>query len=318
VRHWLILLLLCGATAHSAAPSNRADEYRRAYRELQARTTSDFAPLLKHWASAPPDVERFNLLSAAGPALTIAADATFLPRCDWKLRPGDLNADTSHREVVRTLVALLGMRARHGFRGTRTDIAFQDAVSAVVVARDLGRDGTLTSALIARQLESQVNGMLAEQAPQLSVKDRARLAEDLAAISPGVSLADAIVAHEQSMRMGVTQATRGARTRRQLVIRLEQFSGLRPVAGTVVADCGGTGAGVARCFQQLRSHYAAWSKWFALPPEEFAREYEKDVSGLEGNPVFRMLTPSITAVQQAEYAYKQQRWQLEEMLAAAK
>lgn len=312
---WLAWLMLCATAAHAASPTNRADEYRRAYQELQASAKN--LELVEHWSTSPLDEEHFQLLAQAGPALAIAIDATFLPDRDWKLRATDLNADASHREAVRTLVRLLGMRARHGLRETtRTDLAMQDAVSAIVMARDLSRDGTLTSALIARKLESEVIGMLMEQAPRLSAKDRARLAEDLAAIGEGVGLAEAIVAHERSMRLGLAQATRGASTRKQLVARLERFPMLRPVAPVLADGCGRVATGFARCLEQLRLHYAAWSKWFAMTPAEFAAEYEKDVVGLEANPMFRLVTPSIAGVQQAEYAYQQQRRRFEEVIGA--
>ena len=65
---------------------------------------------------------------------------------------------------------------------------------------------------------------------------------------------------------------------------------------------------MVRCVQELRPWYRHWIADFSLPPEHFAKEYEKRTATLaKTNPVFRWLTPSMPRLRWAEACRQTQR-----------
>jgi hypothetical protein len=136
--------------------------------------------------------------------------------------------------------------------------------------------------------------------------DLRRIAVRLDALPPGMTFASALLSHEEISRNVLTGEARAARDGRDLFVRLSALPMLAGRAQEVLDGCGGTADGVMQCTEALQSRYRGWAQSASLPPADFQKQYDGEVASLAGNPVFRLLTPSVTRFRWA-YAYYETR-----------
>jgi hypothetical protein len=300
--------------------ANAALKYLRAYAAFrQAKAMPpNAASLIEKYSTASLDVPAAELVAAAEDALRELHHGAALRHCDWAVSSEDgPAADTSHRGVARELIAVAGLRARLRFRDGQAAEAAGDLLAAITLARHLSLDGSLASPLIAHALEQEPANLLAHHLPQLGEVELRRVAARLEALPPGASLADALLSHEKISRGTLTRSVRAARGRGDLITRLTALPMLGSGAADFLDSCGGTADGIVRRVEELRSRYAGWARRFALPPEQFEKEYAAEATELaKKNPVFRLLTPSVARIRWTA-AYRQtQRALLRAAIAA--
>ncbi len=288
--------------------TNAALKYLRAYAALhQSKAISpDTAKLIENYLTVPLDGAAAELAAAAEDALREMHHGAAIRQCNWGISAKDgIEADTSHRGVARDLIAVASLRARLRFREGRVAEANDDLVAAITLAHHLSLDGTLTSPLIAYTLEQGPTELLARHLPELRRDDLRRLAARFESMPSGANLADVLLSHERISREILIGEVRLASGRQELLKRLAALPGLKTGAAEFLDACGGTGDGIVRKVEQLRTRYLVWAKRFRLPPEHFEETYKAEAAKLsKTNPVFHLLTPSISRVRWAE-AYRQ-------------
>ena len=313
---WLLFALLClpaPAAARQYARQNAAVQYRLADKTLRDSNAlpPDAATTLAKALTAPLDDSDQKLVRAAAAALTQFRHAASIKNCDWEIRVEDgSSADTSHRQAIRELVLVAGIRARLRFRDAHSEEAIRDCLAAIAAARHLSLDGTLTSVLISYQLEAQISQVLARNLSRVSRPKLRKLATQLSSLPTGEKMAEALRT-EQIDRHPLLTVVHGAASRDDLIAHLSSgvavLGGDRDRATQVVDGCGASVQGFDDCLAQQRAFYETCLTRFALPPGQFESEYNLQLAKPEANnPVIHFFTPVLPRLRWAE-AYSRTR-----------
>jgi hypothetical protein len=152
--------------------------------------------------------------------------------------------------------------------------------------------------------------VLAQNLHRFSPAQLKQLAVGLDTLSKGSSLGTAFES-EKVRRNDFSVIAQGATSRDELVERLmDRIPVLKSDKGRameIVDECGGPVQGFVNCVNQQHSFYASWAPRFALPPDQFEREYKAQIEELsKANPVIRVFTPAPSRLRWAE-AYCQTR-----------
>lgn len=271
----------------------------------------DAATTLAKALTSPLDDGDQKLVKAADEALVEFRHAAEIKNCQWALNIEDgPSADTSHRQAIRELVLVSGIRARLQFRDGHSDEAINDSLASMTAARHLSLDGTLASVLISYQLEDQISQMLARNLSRLSRPQLRRLATKLSSLPRGAKMADALRS-EQIDRHPLLTVVRGAAGRNDLIVHLSNgvplLNGDQARAQQVVDDCGGSVHGFTACLDQQHTFYELWIARFSEPPGQFESEYNLQLAkSAAANPLIRFFTPAIPRLRWAE-AYTRTR-----------
>lgn len=326
-RLWIVALFLsqlgapltvCG----QSLPQNAAVKYLRADIALRESYAFPAAPstTLQKALDSPLDDNSEKLVAAAREALTEFQHGTELKNCDWELsaQDGPL-ANTSHREAIRDLVLVSGLRARVRFRDNHPQDAIKDSLAAIAAARQLCLDGSLASVLMSYHLEEQVSQILAHNLSHLSRSELRRLATSLSSLPRGMDMQNALRAEELD-RHPLLTVIHGASTRSDLITRLLNgapvLNGEKRRAEELVDGCGGSVQGFENCIRQQSAFYEHWLSRFSLPPEQFQKDYDRQFSGDAGsNPLILHYTVVLPRLRWAE-AYNRTRRRLLEAAIA--
>jgi hypothetical protein len=197
------------------------------------------------------------------------------------------------------LSSLACLRARMGFEDGRTAEAVEDVVAALALARHVSRDGTLDGLRAGYQIEHRMSEALARYLPGLGAKTIKDLKARLDALPPGGSAAAATMRMEEAMLSWIVGEVREAKDRESLLAFLSQLAGSksdppeknRARGRALLEECGGTAEGVLKYAEEMRRGCAPLTKALDLPPDQVAKEFEREERKLAGNPVFKVFAP---------------------------
>lgn len=292
---------------NSQDTENAAVKYLRADASLRQSfaLATDAAAKLQKALDLPLNAEDEKLVAAADEALVEFDHGASIKQCDWAMSKEDGPlANTAHRGAIMELVAVSGLRARVRFRDGDTPGAIGDVLAAMAAARHLSVDGSLASVLFAYRLENALTGILARNLYRLSAAQLNELARALDSLPAGFSLGTAFEA-EKVRRNELLDAVQEAKSRDQLIDLLLRkvpiLQSNRALAAEIVDGCGGSVNGFLNCVNQQQSFYEAWASRFALPPEQFEREYKDEIEEVtRTNSVIRQFTPTLPRFRWAE------------------
>jgi RNA polymerase sigma-70 factor (ECF subfamily) len=297
-----------GAAAGRGA--NAALPYGQAFIALR-RGVGDKDKLLAGCLTMPLDAHAREVVSKAAYALRMMRRGAALPRCDWAsdLERG-IETSYTHGDGARVLSALACLRARMRFEEGQSAEAIEDVVAALALARHVSQDGTLDSLRAGYQVERLMGEVLALHLPRLDAATVKDLKKRLDALPAGARPATATLRMEESLLNWVVGEVQEAKDKDSLLAFLSQLCGSkgdspeknRARGRAFLEECGGTAAGVLKSAEEMRRRAAPLAQTLGLPPDQVAKEFEREAKKLAGNPVFKVFAPVLqnVRVRQAE------------------
>jgi hypothetical protein len=309
----LFTLMIC-PQVFGAADENAAVKYLRADIALRQAYAlePDAAPALEKALQSPLDQSDEKLIAAASEALTEFRHASMLAPCDWELSVSDgPYANTSHRNAIRELVAVAGIRARMRFRDGHTKEGLQDWLAAAAAARQLSTDGTITSVLISYKIEREMSDVLNLELGKFSRTELDSLLEGARRL-PSVMKMQSAIAREKLDRNDLANVVSGANSRdgaiKSLTVGVPILGANEKKAEEIIDGCGGSVEGLRTCIRKQSEFYADWSARWTEPPSQFEADYNNAfLIASRDNPIVAKFTPSLPRLRWAE-AYSQTRW----------
>jgi RNA polymerase sigma factor (sigma-70 family) len=287
----------------SGAPSeggaNAALEYGQAFIALR-RGMGDPEKLIAECLTMPLDAHARELVTKAAYALRMVQAGAARPRCDWvsDWEPG-IEVSYTHGDGARVLSSLGCLRARLRFEEGKSAEAIEDILAAMSLARHISRDGTLDSLWAGHAIEQRMGEVLALYLPKLDGKMIQGLTKRLDALPPSRSAATATMRMERAMLDWIVGEVKEAKDQESLLAFLSQLCGNksdpreknRAKGRAFLAECGGTSQGILKFAEEMRQSSALLAKKLDLPPDQAAKEFEREEMKLAGNPVFKVFAP---------------------------
>jgi RNA polymerase sigma factor (sigma-70 family) len=247
----------------------------------------------------PLDAHARQIVSRGAYALRMLRRGATLPRCDWAIDPEQgIDVPYTHSDGAQVLSALACLRARLRFEEGQHSEAVEDVVAALALARHVSRDGTLDSLRAAAQIEQRMSETLALYLPRLNAATVKDVKTRLDALPPGGSVATATLRMEEAMLSWIVGEIKEANDKESLLDFLSQLgsgpkeSDKRRAEGrALLEECGGTAEGVLKRAEEMRRSQALLAKKLDLPPDQMAKEFEREEAKLAGNPVFKVFAP---------------------------
>jgi hypothetical protein len=228
-----------------------------------------------------------------------------LARCDWAA-PTDWGIDISFTRTdgALALSSLACLRARLRFEEGHAAEAVEDVAAALTLARHVSQDGTLDGLWAGYQIEQRAGEALALSLPKLDAKAVRDLTARLNALPPGGSVAAATLRMEDTLLDWIGGEVREASDPESLLAFLTQLGGFKADAPetrrakgrALLEACGGTAPGVLKLAEQMRPSCAPLAKALDRPPDQAAREFDREAAKLAGNPVFKVFAPALDNV----------------------
>jgi RNA polymerase sigma factor (sigma-70 family) len=285
--------------------ANAAVPYGQAFLALRrgARPVGE-KKLVAECLTLPLDADAREVVTRAGYALRMLRRGAALPRCDWAIDPEQgIDMPSSRGEAARVLAALACLRARLRFEEGQNAEALDDLVAALTLARHVGRDHTLDSFWAGYEIEQRLGEALALYLPRLDAPTVKDLRTRLDSLPPGGSVATATLRMEEAMLSWIAGEVQEAKDGESLLDFLSQLGTgpnqpekRRAEGRALLADCGGTAAGVLRFTEEMRRHAAPLAQTLDLPPDQVDRELRREEKKLAGNPVFKVFAPVVHKV----------------------
>jgi hypothetical protein len=148
---------------------NAALQYWQGFAKLPALDAKQ-EKLLDNWAKEPLGVATSSLLDQCQDSLKFLHRGAKLRKCDWGLDYSDgISMQLPHLSKARTLARVAALDARRALAVGNTDAAGNDMVGIVAMARHIGSDTTLVSALVCFAMEGMVVDLAAPLIPELNV-----------------------------------------------------------------------------------------------------------------------------------------------------
>lgn len=278
--------------------TNAALEYGQAF--IALRRIGDQKKIIDECLTMPVDAHARELVSKAAYALRMMQLGATRPRCDWAIDlERGIEITYTHGEGARLLASLACLRARLGFEAGKSAEAIEDIVTAMTLARQISRDGTLDSLWAGYAIEHRMGDALALYLPRLDAKTIQALKKRLDALPPSGSVAAATMRMEQALLNWIVGEVKEAKDQESLLAFLSQLCGWksespeknRAKARAFLAECGGTAQGILKFAEEFRPSYAVIAKKLDLPPGQAIKEFEREEKKLAGNPVFKVFAP---------------------------
>jgi RNA polymerase sigma factor (sigma-70 family) len=283
--------------------ANAALPYGQAFVAL--RRVSGTQKLSAECVTMPLDAHARELVTLGAYALRMMHRGAALPRCDWAA-PADWGIDISFTRTdgALALSALACLRARLRFEEGHAAEAVEDVAAALTLARHLSQDGTLDGLRAGYQIEQNAGEALAISLPGLDANAVRDLAARLDALPPGGIVAAATLRMQETLLDWIIGEVREANDPDSLLAFLTQLSGFkgdppdknRARGRALLEACGGTATGVLKFAEQMRPACAPLAKALDRPPDQVAREFEREAAKLAGNPVFKVFAPALDNV----------------------
>jgi hypothetical protein len=248
----------------------------------------------------PLDAHARHVVTRAAYALRAMHRGSALGRCDWAV-PLERGVDVpfTHGDGALVLSSLACLRARLRFDEGNSAEAALDLVAALTLARHVSQDGTLDGLWGGYQSEQRVITALALYLPRLDAKAVRELKRRADALPPVGSVATATTRMEETMLDWIVGEVEEAKDRESLLDFLSQVGGFkkdepeknRARGRAILADCGGTAAGVLKSAREMRRHSETLARTLNLPPDQVDKELKREAEKLADNPVFKVFAP---------------------------
>jgi len=292
------------AKVPGAAPERRANaalQYGQAFIALRR----GFKPigekkLLAECQTMPLDADARELVAKSGYALRMVQQGAQLPRCDWRSDfERGIEVSFTHGDGARQLSALACLRARLRFTEGHSAEAIDDIIAALTMARHISLDGTLESLWIGYEIEQRMSEILTRYLPSIDSKMLRHLKSRLDALPPRGSVAEATMRMEEELLTWIVGEVKETNDKERLLAFLSQLCGEKSAAAeknrakgrAFLEACGGTAEGVVKSAEEMRSFSARLAKMLDLPPDQVAKEFEREETKRADNPVFNLFSP---------------------------
>ena len=261
--------------------------------------------LLAECQSMPLDADARELVAKSAYALRMVQQGAKLPRCDWRSDfERGIEVSFTHGDGARQLSALACLRARLRFMEGHAAEAIDDILAALTMARHISRDGTLESLWIGYEIEQRMSETLALHLPRIDAQMLRHLQARLDALPPRGSVATATMRMEEELLTWIVGEVKEAKDKESLLAFLSQLCGDKSAAPeknrakgrAFLEACGGTAEGVVKSAEEMRSFAARLAKIMDLPPDQAAKEFERERTKRAGNPVFQTFSPVLDNV----------------------
>jgi hypothetical protein len=306
-----VLALPCEAGAADAPAdlgANAALKYWQAFATLPRLTDAE-QKKLNEYLAAPLDAPARDLVNKAEYAVQMLRYGAALPRCDWGVTYEEgVETRLPHADGARVLSSLACLRARTRFEDGRHAEAVDDIIAAMTLARHVTRDGVLIMTVTGYGIEPRAIETLALDLPKLNAEALRDLKRRLEALSPGMTPAAALKFEERFGLDWFVRKVKAAKDNEGLLALLAFVSqepegkggDARAKARAFLEACGGTAEGVVKFAEGTRPCYALMAKKLELPPDQFEKEFEREVAARAGNPVFKVFFPALVNVRRAQ------------------
>jgi hypothetical protein len=306
----ILVFPLEGASADTGRDqgANAALKYWQAFASLPHFTEAEQQKLSLQHLADPLDGQARDIVKRGAYSLRMLHLGAVLPRCDWGI-PYEEGVDIylPHAQAARALCALACLRGRMRFEDGKNAEAVDDIVAAMKLGRDVSRDGINLTLLAGYAVEHHALETLALYLPRLNAAAIGDLKARLAALPPGGNPAAALRKEEKWALDWFIRKVKEAKDKASLVAFLGQCSDSEEKkqdaterGRALLEECGGNADGVVKFAEEARQPYELMEKKLRLPLEEFATEWERERMKRSGNPVFRMIYPSVHKVRMAQ------------------
>ncbi|HEY7327006.1 MAG TPA: sigma-70 family RNA polymerase sigma factor [Gemmataceae bacterium] len=284
--------------------ANAASEYGQAYIALR-RGLGDQEKLITECLTMPLGARARELVTKGAYALRMVQRGAARPRCDWAIDfDCGIEVSYTHADGAQLLSSLACLRARLRFQEGKNADAIEDIVAAMTLARHISRDGTLDSLRASHAIERRMGEALAMHLPRLDAKTIQDVSKRLHALPPGGSVATATVRMEEALLNWIVGEVKEAKDQESLLAFLSQVCGNkgesseknRAKGRAFLAESGGTKENILKCAEEMRQHSARMAKMLDLPPDQAAKEFEREEKALASNPVFKLFAPVLQNV----------------------
>jgi hypothetical protein len=289
---------LATAEAPPDTSANAALKYWQAFATLPRFTDEEQKKKLAESLSKPLDAQARQMVARAAYSLRMLRYGAALPRCDWGIAYEDegLSVLCPHGDAARVLCNLACLSARIHFEEDRDAEAIGDLIAAMTLGRHISRDGPFFMLLHGYAIEHRAIETLALYLPKLDAKRIENLKMRLDALPTGGRPATAIKFEEIFALDWFVRHVRATKDKDSLLALLNRALDTPEKARAFLAECGGNAEGVLQCAEETRRAYALMAKKLDLPPDQVAKEFEREEKKLAGNPVFKILFPALLKV----------------------
>jgi hypothetical protein len=295
---FVLPLGLATAEAPPDPDANAALKYWQAFATLPRFTDDEQKNKLAESLKKPLDAQARQMVTRAAYSLRMLHYGAALPRCDWGVAYEDegLSVRCPHGDAARVLCNLACLSARLHFEEDRDAEALSDLLAAMTLGRHVSRDGPFFMLLHGYAIEHRATETLALHLPKLDAKRIENLKTRLDALPKGGRPATAIKFEEIFALDWFVRHVRATKDKESLLALLNRALDTPEKARAFLAECGGTAEGVLQCAEETRQAYARMAKTLDLPPDQVEKEFEREKKKQAGNPVFKILFPSLLKV----------------------
>jgi hypothetical protein len=282
--------------------ANAALKYWRGFATMPKLSDADAQKLITNYLTMPLDESAREIVSKSEYALKMMHYGAQLRNCDWGIDCDAEGVDAllPQMHAARTLATIAYLRARIRFNEGRQADAINDVIAALTMGRHVSLDGTLIGVLVGYSIEARASETLALHLPKLDARTIKELKSRLVNLAPGARPASALRNCEERTIDWLVRKLKGVKDKEDL-LKLLSFVGITEgkVGGVdektrkFVEECGGTAEGVIKFAEAMRPSYAVIAQKMDLPFDQFEKEFEVEARKQAGNPVFKMLFPSI-------------------------
>jgi hypothetical protein len=297
----LVLLLLPLGPALAAAPAdlgaNAALKYWQAFATMPRFTDAEQNKLGAECLTMPLDAPTRKIVARARYALDMMQHGAALPNCDWGIGYEEgIGAMLPHGAAARMLCTLACLRARVRFEDGQPSQALDDIIAAMTLGRHISRDGVNVLLLAGYAVEDRVREVLAMYLPKLDAKQIRALKKRLDAL-PAAGTPAGATKFEQIFALDWLVATLKAAKDQESQLTLLGKLWDSPEKGRAFFEENGRSLAVLFKFaDQTRQVYVRMAKKMELKPDQFEKEWEREVKDQAGNVVFKWIFPAINKV----------------------
>jgi hypothetical protein len=302
---------------------NAALKYWQAFATLPTFTDSQ-NKVLAEVLTTPLDDSARKIVSDADYSLQMLQFGAALPQCDWGVsHEMGINTRLPQANAARVLANLACLRARSRFETGQAAEALDDILAGMTMSRHISLTGTNIMLLTGYAVEHRMIEGLALGIPKLDARMISDLKKRVAALPQGMSLAEATVSEEKFFLDWFIGIVKKAKDTEGLVAALA-FIDIEPEgkprashdkSRAFVAECGGSVENVLRRIEETRESYANVAKMFALPVDQFEKEFDREAKKRAGNAVFNVFFPAMVNVRKAHERMEVRRALLSAALA---
>jgi hypothetical protein len=230
--------------------------------ELQAMERFRQAPLNKKWVQ--------ELITSGEPALEEVRRGVALRRCDWGVDLAQDQLDNPDNNLLMDLnrISQLGcLRDRLAFQQGKPDVAFDNLVALIILARNVGRTGPLIAKVVEIAFEVRSIETAAAHLPEQSSQSLRDFAARLVKLAPPGTLQEAMHGEKEFFRLSV-------RPKYQKMNFEEAIKHLGEIESKEATDAiraasGGTIEGLLTLVDRASELYDALGLTFMLPESDF-------------------------------------------------